>query len=244
MSEIQAVDWRTPEHQKTLLDAAEEARNIVIEMEKSGQLDWVRAKVFIGLLQTSQFLYSNLISGAKNESVSFCAWCARGLLEAEIWMQYVTTSKENAERFHGDWINDAAELLDCSVSASELNPQQLADMNALYGKAQIAAANECRGEVRAMLAESRESGPLEDEDFLRVSAVAKELGHGQWFGKFNKILSKYVHATAFSVLSLPSEKARTNTSNLMLYEGSNSNVRILGVLNAFFKKQGFRSIYD
>lgn len=243
MSDVQPIDWRNAENQESLLEATKEARDIVAEMEASSQLDSLRAKVFFGLVQTTQFLYNNLVSGSRNESISFCAWCARGLLEVEIWMEYVTTSKENAERFHNDWLNDAAELLDLSTSASELNPQQRADMNKLYGAAQIESAPERSVEVRAILAESRKSAEIEDEDFLRVSAVAKELGHRQWFGKFNKILSKYVHATAFSVLSFPSEKARTNTSHLMLYEGSNSTVRILGVLNAFLKKRGLRSIY-
>jgi hypothetical protein len=243
MSEVHSFDWSKAENQQPIFAALKEARGIVVAVEASGQLDLITTKVVMGLVQTAQFSYSNLILASETESISLMAWCARCLLEAEIWMQYVTASKANAERFHNDWLNDASETLDCYVPASDMNAQQLADMIVLYGKTQMESEAEYTAKARAVLADSRKSVTLDDEDFLRISAVARELGHAEWFGRYNKMLSKYVHATAFSVLSFPSEKLRTNTSNMLLYHGAYSCLRLVGSLNTFLKSHSLRPIF-
>jgi hypothetical protein len=231
---ILGIDFRTKENQEHLHAALKDALRILAEVHKSGQFDSWLVKVLVGLIQTVKFSYTNVITGSQDESIAFCAWCARSLLEAEIWMEYVTASTSNARRFYSDWVNDVTEMLDCSVPYSELNPQQQADMSLLFEKPETDSARVI--EARAMLEGFRNSSETDDEDYLRVAAVAKELGHGKWFSKYNKVLSKHVHTTAFSVLSFPSEKARTNLSNFLLHEASNSCIRSLNWMNLFFKR--------
>ena len=94
-----------------------------------------------------------------------------------------------------------------------------------------------------MLDKSRRDGGLTDDDYLRMSAAAKEIGRGEWFSNYNKLLSKHVHATAYSVLSFPTERGRTLTSNLMLHEGTQSCLRVLGRLNTYFKQNNLPALY-
>lgn len=130
-------------------------------------------------------------------------------------------------------------MLSRSAPASELNAQQLADMKLVYGENWVESEAEYVAKARAMLDESRASTQFDDDDFLRISAVARELGNAEWFGRYNKIFSKYVHATAFSMLSFPTEKARTDTSSLMLYHGTQSCLKVLYAVNDFLKQHTF-----
>ena len=112
-TEVRGIDWRKKEHQRPIHAALREARRKLHELRDWDKLDEQAEKVLAGLVCTTQFAYSNLVSSSRNEAVAFMAWCARSLLETEIWMEYVTVSRANLERFLGDWVNDAEELLRC-----------------------------------------------------------------------------------------------------------------------------------
>lgn len=74
MTDIRAIDWRSRENQQAVQAAMQDARELIFNLEASGQLELVTAKVLMGLVQTAQFSYKNLISGSETESISFMAW--------------------------------------------------------------------------------------------------------------------------------------------------------------------------
>jgi len=97
--------------------------------------------------------------------------------------------------------------------------------------------------ARDWLVELRNSSELVDEDYIRVSSIAKELGHAAKFASLNKLLSKYVHPTAFSVLSMPSDRARYNTATFILVEGSTACARCTTFLNDFLTHENVGRVF-
>jgi hypothetical protein len=240
MTEIQGIDWRKPEGQEAVQAALGDALSTLKQLNDPKKLEQWWVKVLFGLAQTLQFSYSSLIEGSKQEAISYCAWCARTLAEAEVWTEYVTRSRDNARRFYDDWLDDLSDLAKDAVSYTEMNEQQRSDTTDIYGQLSTDAEYVQRG--RKALEEFKDAAEAADEEYLRISTVARELGL-QWFGRYNKYLSKYVHATALSVLSFPSDGHRTNLAHYLLQQGSYSVVRAGASLNEFFKKQGIPYLF-
>jgi hypothetical protein len=235
------VDWRNDSSQQALCAGLEEALRVLAEAQSRNVLEFWHEKVLTGLNQTALFSYQNLLSAWGQKGVSAAAWAARNLLETRIWMEYVTVSKDNARRFYSDWLNDSRELLDKARShdgSIDLEQWRVtspyADLD--FGEATAQTA-------RNWLADLRNSSELVDEDYLRVSSIAKELGHAARFASLNKLLSKYVHPTAFSVLSMPTDRSRYNTATFMLVEGSTACARCLTFLNDFLKQENLGKVF-
>jgi hypothetical protein len=236
-----SVDWRNDGSQQALCAGLEEASRVLAEAQGRHALEFWHEKVLTGLNQTALFSYQNLLSAWRQKGLSATAWAARNLLETRIWTEYVTVSKGNARRFYLDWLNDSRELLDkaCSYGGS-IDPEQwrvtspYADLD--FGEATAQTARDWLGDLRS-------SSELVDEDYLRVSSIAKELGHAARFASLNKLLSKYVHPTAFSVLSTPSDGSRYNSATFMLVEGSTECARCLTFLNDFLKRENLGMVF-
>ncbi|MEO5926556.1 MAG: hypothetical protein ABIR70_22250 [Bryobacteraceae bacterium] len=123
-------------------------------------------------------------------AVNDTAWQARNLLELHIWTRYILVSEENAQRFYEDaWI-DGNDLL-ASFSRHPGHETEIA-------------------EARKVSANSLPNLCFVDENdrFLRVGSVAKELGASSQFETLNKLYSKFVHVTSFAVLTRHSPQTR------------------------------------
>jgi len=228
--------------QQALCAGLDEASKLLSEAQGQNGLEFWHEKVPSGLNQTALFSYRNLLLACRQEGISAAAWATRNLLETRIWTEYVTASKDNARRFYLDWLNDARELLDKAHSYDgSINLEEwritspYADLD--FGETTAETARDWLGELR-------NSSALVDEDYIRVGTIAKELGHAAKFASLNRMLSKFVHPTAFSVLSMPSDRARHNTVTFILVEGSTACARCLTFLNDFLKQKNVEEFFS
>jgi len=114
-------------------------------------------------------------------SLGMVAWLARNLLELAIWSEYCATSKENAKEFLLDTARDAHDAVDIPDGPwlkSSLEPTR-----------------------QLLLSNASADGFDIEQEYARVSRIAKSLGRGDIFKHFNKTLSKYAHPTALAVFS-------------------------------------------
>jgi hypothetical protein len=115
--------------------------------------------------------------------VSMVAWLARNILELLVWVRYCSKSPELAQQFLTDALRDTIEALDVGTKLAQ-NPSQ------------FVAAKE--GLITTATDDGYENL---DHSFTLVSAAAKEVGAGDLFKTYNKLLSKFAHPTAMLVFS-------------------------------------------
>jgi hypothetical protein len=109
------------------------------------------------------------------------AWLARNLLELAIWSEHCAASKENAKEFLLDSARDAADSLD------------IPDGPWLH---------KSLGPTRKRLLDNASADGFDiEQEYARVSSVAKKLGRGDVFKYLNKMFSKYAHPTALAIFS-------------------------------------------
>lgn len=140
-------------------------------------------------------------------------------------------------RFHDDWVNDISDAMKCAIPHDKLTADELTALRVIYGEALV--SSEYVNRAKEKMEEFKASTETEDDNYLRISTIAKQLNKGAWFADHNKMLSKYVHVTAQSALSFPTDRHRSNLSHFLLYNGSLFCVRAISFVNNFFKEHGF-----
>jgi hypothetical protein len=235
------VDWRVEENQGSCLAGIDQAINIVHEAATMNAFEPWFSRILIGLLQTAQYACRNLQSGWKKSDVPLLAWASRNSLEVVIWTKFVTSKQQNAWRFSVDWLNDANDLLrlgkelDNSVGSGTAPSQAYRDVP--LDPSAVAEAEKFITEMRRQLASPQERR-------LDLAKVAKEVGEDVQFAKLNPLLSKLIHSTAYSVLSFPSDAARSGQALLMLDSGFWNLTKTIGILDAFLKAKKLPSIIE
>lgn len=120
----------------------------------------------------------------KQNDISCVAWRARNLLELLIWVDYCHLSDENAAEFAEDQARDAVDALNLPASFS---------LGGLFN---------FQGARKDVIQMAKDAGfDTVDDNYARVSDIAKELGHGEMFKNVNKLLSKFAHPTAMAVMT-------------------------------------------
>ena len=227
-------DWRQPEMVDSLWASYEHSLSIVFGFQESGQMviePW-NLKVLYGLLQSGLHALRHIRRGWPEEDMSLLAWSARNILELELWTEFVTLNTENALRFHQDWLNDVAGMMERSDPNVSV-PYD--DMD--YSGVDVETA-------QASIAKEHAASSELPKQYLRISNVAKLLGKELEFSRTNPIYSKFIHPTAFSVLSFPSERTRTNISTLFLHNGCMGLMRILITVDTYLRAVSLPHILD
>ena len=126
-----------------------------------------------------------------NRRMSAVAWITRNLLELMVWTRWCLQSKDNAKQLVIDAGRDVTETLRTvgNISPDSKDPD-----------AGIAIANEWAKEIGLETLEDR---------YTRVSKAATEVGKGAAFRDVNKLLSKFAHPTALSIVYSNSETIDT-----------------------------------
>ena len=157
---------------------------------------WV--DLFAGLC-SQMFSEYLLLKRAYQESaprdVSVLAWRARNLLELSVWAMYCASSRENARRLYEDAGRDVSGIFNAFRKWGEATAQE-SEWFHRGTSAQQHLSDRASSEGIASLA----------GQYKEVREAAREVGIGEDFGVFNKILSKFAHPTAMQiVLSRPNE---------------------------------------
>jgi hypothetical protein len=116
--------------------------------------------------------------------LQFCAWAARSLFELEIWTRYVLKKREYAERFAKDWIMDGIGIFEALQGWSELRGMPLDPV-----------LEKELNKLRSM----RDAELPRCKHVLKIHDLVAELGMEQDYKRLNRIFSKLVHPTSWSV---------------------------------------------
>jgi len=132
----------------------------------------------------------NLQIATEEGRISTVAWLTRNLLELMLWSEYCTKSPSNAKEFVLDSARDANDALDI--------PDGL-----------FADDFSFRAAREELIQKSKADGfETLDESYTRVSKIAKDLGKGEVFKYLNKLLSKFAHPTALSIIYIGGQAER------------------------------------
>ena len=119
------------------------------------------------------------------------AWACRNLLELNIFTQYVLLSETNARRFIGDRLIDGTDIFQSSKDwLLNFNPE-----------AQTPELDETIRKTRELMA----AEGIEPVGHLRTRAIATEIGVIDDYRYMNRLCSKLVHPTAWSILAMNDE---------------------------------------
>jgi hypothetical protein len=127
---------------------------------------------------------SELIKAAQEQNLNRSAWATRNLLELAIWSEFSALSAENGNQFYLDALRDSTDMM--NVDDAILVP--------------TATLKKTR---EKLVAQAKQDG-LEgvDEPYMRVANIARTLGREKMFRSFNKVLSKFAHPTALTVMNV------------------------------------------
>lgn len=132
----------------------------------------------------------SLVESVKERRIDRLSWVVRNLLELTIWAEYCAATPDNAQQFMLDSARDAMDAMK-AVHKISIKGSKILD-------------------VRQDLIDRAEADglPRIDQTYSKVADVAKTLGRGEMFLGLNKVLSKFAHPTAFTVLTNtePTEK--------------------------------------
>ena len=139
-------------------------------------------------------------------SLSVIALLARNLLELRVWAEFCTKSTKGAKKLYLDAIRDFDDII---RSVSTL------DVSGYPGGADIIKQYT---DLRAQLDNALEPGEM-DGTYQEVREAAKQIGLDDFRVKY-KILSKFAHATALTIMvgQLPDERY-TQTQDSLIASG-------------------------
>ncbi len=139
---------------------------------------------------------------------SLLAWRARNLLELSIWSQYCSKTEEHAHRLYEDAGRDEIGIYEEFFKWGTATSKEQ-DFLDLFSEASKNL------EQRAM----KEGISSLQGKFKEVADAAKELGMGHHYKVANRMLSKFAHPTALSILSLADEKTEQGQRELFFAFG-------------------------
>lgn len=140
------------------------------------------------LVDASLTNYQELRRGYTESNYPLLAWACRNLLELTIFLKFVLLSGENARRFGDDRLIDGSELLR-ALRALELHYEP---------KASTAALNDA---LDRMIAQMSAEG-VSASKHLEVRNLAEMVGMKEDYSSVNRVCSKLVHPTSWSILAM------------------------------------------
>ena len=140
------------------------------------------------LVDASLTNYQELRRGFMESNYPLLAWACRNLLELTIFIKFVLLSGENARRFGDDRLVDGSELV-----------RALRDLELHYDpKASTVALDDVLNQMQTQMnAES-----VTASKHLEVRKLAEMVGLKEDYASVNRVCSKLVHPTSWSVLAM------------------------------------------
>jgi hypothetical protein len=163
------------------------------------------ANLITAILNAMLREYNHLKIGLRKET-GLLAWACRNLLELYIFTRYVLISEENARRFIGDRLVDGIQIFE-SFKTWHLIIDTEADTSPEEQTVRLAREQ--------LLVEG-----MTEEKFLATRKLAKLVGLEDEYAHFNKVCSKLVHPTAWSVLAMRDEGELANMRPILFMTGA------------------------
>jgi hypothetical protein len=164
-------------------------------------------QIIFELIDTTLTNYDHLKIGYSNNDDHLLAWACRNLLELTVFAKYVLISEDNARRFAQDRLIDGCDIIR-SLKALELHANPQSD-NALLDDA-----------LTRMQAQMASEG-ITLQKYLSTSVLAGHVGMKEEYDCMNRVCSKLVHPTAWSILAVNSgENAFTQARPLLFTMGA------------------------
>lgn len=145
----------------------------------------------------------NLVLKRQDDILAEAAWHTRNLLELFIWITYCCENKENAYIFYGDAARDTFDILNTFQkwsSITGLYPQDKEKYDAALKNLEKSANKKNVYDL--------------DKSYKKIRKVAESVGLGLLFSTLNKGLSKFIHPTAYSIISNWEEDSSQKTKNV------------------------------
>jgi len=154
-------------------------------------------------------------------------------LELRIIALYIVKSKDNAYRFINDMIPDGIELFEAVVRIQE-RVRKTEGLEVDSGPARQTLSN--------LNARKLGLGMNQSDSHLDMLTLAKEVGLRQEYLDVNKICSKLVHRTAFSVLVFEPEGELGYIGPLMYHFGVQYGLDVWATLTAHIGQYGLHPV--
>ena len=203
--------------------AFEPIRSLGVELKQSyNGADWYR-DLLLCLVNSTLSEHVNLKIGYQR-STAFESWACRNLLELSIFTKYISLSEKNAKRFVDDRLIDGIELFE-SFEAwyAYIDPQrQPPELDRILARLRAQKA-------RAGLTVTR---------FLSANELAKIVGMEAEFKHMNKVCSKFIHPTAWSVLNALDERELRGMRSVLLISGVTYGLQICTTLRNHIDRLG------
>ena len=148
------------------------------------------APLLVHLIQSTLREYQHLKIGYA-KSIPFLAWACRNMLELDIITQHVLKSEKDAKDFIDDRLTDGLELFESFKTWSAFGDPGF----------ETPALDETIAWIRAEIAKEG----VTRKSFLKVRELAKGVKLAEEYGHLNKVTSKLIHPTAWSVVSMRDE---------------------------------------
>jgi hypothetical protein len=170
-----------------------------------------------------------LYTALKAEHNHLTAWSARNLMEIDIWTAYCVASEANARRFYDDAMRDANDLMKALKG--------FMDMAVLLGEFKNAQEQWSFSYNQALLEIERSADERGIADFQSKNTFIKEAADAVGFTHFsfmNKLMSKFVHQTAMSVmLTSPFDEQRLDLRQIFGTAGTVEALNALAGIESF-----------
>jgi hypothetical protein len=140
------------------------------------------------LVDASLSNYQELRRGFMESNYPLLAWACRNLLELTIFIQFALLSGENARRFGDDRLVDGCELI-----------RALRDLELHYDpKASTVMLDNVLNRMQVQIKEEKVTA----SKHLEVRKLAEMVGLKEDYASVNRVCSKLVHPTSWSVLAM------------------------------------------
>jgi hypothetical protein len=132
--------------------------------------------------------YHHLRIGYNEDNNSLSAWACRNLLELTVFTKFVLISEGNARRFAEDRLIDGCDII-TSLRTLELHIDPQCDTKFL-------------DDALARMQSQMAAESVTAKKYLATSAIADVVGMKEDFACMNRVCSKLVHPTSWSVLAV------------------------------------------
>jgi hypothetical protein len=145
-------------------------------------------QIIFELIDATLTNYGHLKSGYTSDDDHLLAWACRNLLELTVFAKYVLISEDNARRFAQDRLIDGCDIAN-SLKALELH------LNPQFDSAPL---DDTLTRMQALMA----SEGMTAQRYLSTSVLAGQVGMREEYSYMNRVCSKLVHPTAWSIIAV------------------------------------------